>query len=543
MTPTIVRGTPPIRRVGDRALLVLVGEPESTMAVTAVLRQAGLPGVEELIPAAETVLIRLAPDADIAEFGNRVINLLAGFRVDANDAQAGDPLLIPVRYNGSDLPDVARETGLSIAEVVAAHTGTLWRAAFVGFAPGFAYLTGGDPRLRVPRRSESRTSVPAGSVALAGDYCAVYPGQSPGGWQLIGSTDATLWDIDAEPPAAIQPGSWVRFVDTATIAPSSGCSGAGRQLDAIPSKTQSPCGQGDPVTSGHLVVVRTGPLALVQDTGRGGHAGDGVGRSGAADRRSAAQGNALVGNPPGAAVIECTLGGLAVRAEAEMFVAVTGAPAPIDIDGTPVTHATRARLAAGQILRLRTPRTGLRSYLAVAGGVDVPAVLGSRSSDILSGLGPAALAKADVLPVGPTPEAAAGETGDDQPRTALGQEVTELRVIFGPRDDWFDNPDALTTGEWRVSPHSNRVGLRLDRSAEDRRSPTVQRCNSDELPSEGLTLGAIQVPPSGQPVLFLADHPITGGYPVIAVVIDDDVDAAAQLRPGQRVRFVALPGD
>ena len=290
-----------------------------------------------------------------------------------------------------------------------------------------------------------------------------------------------------------------------------------------------------------LTVLRTGPLCLVQDAGRVGHAADGVGRSGAADRRSAAQANTLVGNSADAAVLECTLGGLSVRAEDDLVVAVTGAPAPADIDGEAVTHATRIRLAGGKTLRLRTPRTGLRSYLAVDGGIAVEPVLGSRSTDTLSGLGPEPVAKNDQLPVGPEISHPAGNSGTDQRSTEIGASSTELRVIFGPRDDWFEDRTGLTTGEWQVSAHSNRVGLRLDRpDTEDETPPTLQRKEFRELPSEGLALGAIQVPPSGQPVLFLADHPITGGYPVIAVVIDADIDAAAQLRPGQRLRFVSV---
>ena len=290
-----------------------------------------------------------------------------------------------------------------------------------------------------------------------------------------------------------------------------------------------------------LTVLRTGPLCLVQDAGRVGHAADGVGRSGAADRRSAAQANTLVGNSADAAVLECTLGGLSVRAEDDLVVAVTGAPAPADIDGEAVAHATRIRLAGGKTLRLRTPRTGLRSYLAIAGGIAVEPVLGSRSTDTLSRLGPEPVAKNDQLPVGPEISHPAGNSGTDQRSTEIGASSTELRVIFGPRDDWFEDRTGLTTGEWQVSAHSNRVGLRLDRpDTEDETPPTLQRKQSRELPSEGLALGAIQVPPSGQPVLFLADHPITGGYPVIAVVVDADIDAAAQLRPGQRLRFVSV---
>lgn len=205
--------TPRILSAGDRSLLVQVDDLQATLAVAALLQRARLPEIEDLIPAAETVLVRVKPGTDIREINTRITDLLGGTQVDTDRTSTGHPLLIPVKYDGPDLADVAGATGLSVAEVIAAHTGTTWRAAFVGFAPGFAYLAGGDARLQVSRRAESRTTVPAGSVALAGEYSAVYPRRSPGGWQLIGTTTATLWDVDAEPPAAIQPGSWVRFVD------------------------------------------------------------------------------------------------------------------------------------------------------------------------------------------------------------------------------------------------------------------------------------------------------------------------------------------
>ena len=205
--------TPRILSAGDRALLVQADDLESTLTVAALLRQARLPQVEDLIPAAETVLVRVTDGTELTGLGDRILELITGNDIETVGGTTDDPLVIPVHYDGPDLSDVGRATGLSIAEVITAHTGTVWRAAFVGFAPGFAYLAGGDERLQVPRRTESRTSVPAGSVALAGQFSAVYPRRSPGGWQLIGTTSATLWDVAAEPPAAIQPGGWVRFVD------------------------------------------------------------------------------------------------------------------------------------------------------------------------------------------------------------------------------------------------------------------------------------------------------------------------------------------
>ena len=232
-----------------------------------------------------------------------------------------------------------------------------------------------------------------------------------------------------------------------------------------------------------ITLIRTGPLALLQDAGRIGYAADGVGRSGAADRSSYAWGNDLLDNPAGATAIECLLGGLAVRAEQDLLVALTGAPAGADIDGEPVNHDTAVPLGAGRTLRLRTPRTGLRTYLAVAGGFDAPRVLGSASTDTLSQLGPPQLAKGDVLPIGPHDRSTAS-TAARRTATTFGEAVTTLRVVLGPRDQWFSNPADLAAGEWQVSPHSNRIGVRLDRPADS--APRLHRSISRELPARDI---------------------------------------------------------
>ncbi|MGW9323952.1 5-oxoprolinase subunit C family protein [Streptomyces koyangensis] len=275
-----------------------------------------------------------------------------------------------------------------------------------------------------------------------------------------------------------------------------------------------------------LEILAPGPLATVQDLGRPGLAAMGVGASGAADRSALRLANRLVGNPEGAAAVEATLGGLAVRALRPVTVAVTGAPTPLS------TGAVRSviQLAEGERLELGTPLAGLRSYLAVRGGITVPEVLGSRSRNVLAALGPPPLAPGDVLPAGPAP--AAFPCVDLAPvRTPFGGEP-ELRVALGPRDDWF-TPEAvrrLLAGPWTVGAASDRVGMRLE-------GPALERAVGGELPSEGMVPGALQVPPGGRPVLFLADHPVTGGYPVIACVLRADLDLAAQARPGQTLRF------
>ena len=278
-----------------------------------------------------------------------------------------------------------------------------------------------------------------------------------------------------------------------------------------------------------LTVLAAGPLTTVQDRGRPGWAEIGVTRSGAADRAAADLANRLVGNDASAAVLEVTAGGLRIRAERTLLVAVTGAPAPVTVDGRPAPFDGPLTLTPGQVLGLGLPPVGVRSYLAVRGGIDVPTVLGSRSTDTLSGLGPAPLASGDRLPVG---RLAADEPVVDVAAVGVPSSRPVLGVLPGPRRDWLA-PAAWTTltrEPWTVTADSNRVGLRLS-------GPALDRARTDELPSEGLVPGAVQVPPDGAPVLFLADHPVTGGYPVLAVVRTADLPAAAQLRPGDVVRF------
>lgn len=272
-------------------------------------------------------------------------------------------------------------------------------------------------------------------------------------------------------------------------------------------------------------VVRAGPLTTVQDLGRSGFAHLGVPRSGALDPAALRHANRLVGNLDGAAALETTLGGCAVRLRRAAVVAVTGAAARVRVDRAEVAFGAAVEVAAGSVLDVGAARGGVRSYLAFAGGVAVVAVLGSRSTDTLSGLGPPKLADGMTLPLGdagpgsPVPAGTEAERGGGDP---------ELLVRLGPRDDWFADAAVLFAAGWTVTPLSNRVGLRLT-------GPPLDRVVHRELPSEGVVLGAIQVPADGQPLVFLADHPTTGGYPVIGVV--DDVTPLAQARPGATVRF------
>lgn len=279
-----------------------------------------------------------------------------------------------------------------------------------------------------------------------------------------------------------------------------------------------------------LEILRTGPLAVVQDLGRAGLAHLGVGRSGAADRRSHRLANRLVANPDDRATVEVTFGGFCARVRGgDVDIAVTGADTNPTVDG--ITFGTNSiqHVRDGQVISLGAPRAGLRTYLAVRGGICVEPVLGSRSYDVMSAIGPSPLAAGDRLPI--------GEHTDDYPEldqapvAAITRHLVELRAVPGPRDDWFVDPDALVHTIWMASDRSDRVGMRLEGR------PLQYRYPDRQLPSEGATRGAIQVPPNGLPVILGPDHPVTGGYPVVGVVIDDDVDKVAQVRPGQYVRF------
>jgi biotin-dependent carboxylase-like uncharacterized protein len=291
-----------------------------------------------------------------------------------------------------------------------------------------------------------------------------------------------------------------------------------------------------------LEVLATGALVLIEDEGRPGHAAVGVGPSGAADRSAYRLGARLVGHGDGRAALEVLLGGLAVRARGRVTVALTGALAPATVDGRPVGHASLIEVADGSVLTLGMPSAGVRTYLTVRGGVAVDPVLGSRSTDTLSGVGPAPVRVGDVVPVGDpgTTFPEVDHVAHPSLRTVAADPSapTVLEVLPGPRADWVGGwgggLGGLLAPVWQVAGQSDRIGLRLSGSRVEREAAW----RDAELPSEGLVRGAVQLPPGGEPVLFLADHPVTGGYPVVAVLTASALDRAAQLRPGDPVRVI-----
>lgn len=513
---------------GSAAVLAEVGSLAESRALHAALAAevegGGLPGVLDLVPAARTVIVTFDPRVTTTKGVAGRVAAVAGALGRPTGSGPARTHELSVVYDGADLTVVAASLGMSVEEVVERHASTSWEVAFAGFAPGFGYLAG-DDSLRVPRRSSPRTAVPAGSVALADTWCGIYPRTTPGGWQLVGRTDAPLWDIDRLSPALLAPGDRVRFVPVDHL--------PGALEDGAPARAPEGLAQG---ARRAVEVLEAGPLATLQDLGRPGYAAVGLGRSGAADLTSHALALRLTGCATDAATVEVTLGGLVARAREDLLVAVTGATAAITVDGRAVAPSSVVRWPGGSVLRIDRPVHGLRSYLAVSGGWLRDPVLGSRAYDTLSGTGPAPLRPGDVL--------AAGEAGTDV-RLAVDHAATgpadprrlvaAPSVLFvepGPRADWFTDAawQALTTAEWTVTADVDRVGARL-------RGPALGRAVTDELPSEGVVRGSVQVSSDGQPTLFLSDHPVTGGYPVIAVLTAESCDRAAQLVPGARVRL------
>jgi biotin-dependent carboxylase-like uncharacterized protein len=283
------------------------------------------------------------------------------------------------------------------------------------------------------------------------------------------------------------------------------------------------------VVSG-LRVERAGALALVEDLGRPGLAHLGVADSGALDRGALALANRLVGNGDGAAGLELVGAGFRARFTGSHWFAVAGAWGPVLLDGRRVPPYAAARALDGSVLELGAPERGIRFMLAVRGGLDVPAVLGSRSRDTLAALGPEPVTDGDVLAIGPEPEASVPVL-DQEAAFPPPAGIVTLDLLPGPRADWVTDASlaALFERDWNLSPNSDRVGARLEGVPLERRA--------GELVSEPTVAGAMQLPPSGLPTILLADRPVTGGYPVIAIVTRSSLDRVAQLRPGQAVRF------
>lgn len=532
------------RPFGARAVMLDTLTLENALQAHDFYREHPPLGLVELVPAARTLLLRFASWEASARFlADPPLPQVSG-----EVRSHGRTVRIPVLYDGQDLAPLAESLGMSEQALIYAHTTGHWSVAFAGFAPGFFYLHRHDNVLDAPRHASPRTSVPAGSVGLAGDFSGIYPRTSPGGWQLIGRTTLPLWDLGQDPPALLQPGMQVQFEAVREVI----------DLPARPEPAPAP-----PVGSGLapcLRVVSPGLLTLFQDAGRQNLASWGLSPSGAADPAAAGEANRLVGNSAGATVLESLASGLVLEATEDCVLALTGAEVEARISSPALAEAEDSKaegvappdlsvtayrpfaLKVGQQLTLGRVERGLRAYLALRGGFAAPDQAQSSSRDTLAGLGPEPLAAGDLLAPAALVGRAVAQPAEPLPLPEPDR-VLSLRLLAGPRDDWFtpESLQALTRVVWEVSEASDRIGVRLRPAqgpeGDPVEGPVLVRSQTQELPSEGMVAGAMQVPPNGEPVVFLADHPVTGGYPVVATVHPEDLRLLAQAPPATRLRF------
>jgi KipI family sensor histidine kinase inhibitor len=414
-------------------------------------------------------------------------------------------LEVPVDYSG--VGEVAGSLGLSENEVVRLHSSVDYTVAAVGFAPGFPYLTGLPERLQLPRLATPR-KVEVGSVAIAGNQAGIYPSDSQGGWHVLGRTDLRLFDINRSQPALLKPGDRVRFV-------------AGRI-----SNKSGVVASVAPKVSGGFEVIDPGAFSTVQDLGRPGYQNIGVSPGGAADPVAARVANRLVGNHDNAAVLECCMRGPRLRFLQNARVAWVGwadsrCGRPVD-------------LTCGAELELGGRMASLRGYVSIAGGIDVPMVLGSRSTDSRAGFGGwqgRALKAGDRLPVGEPhagPEPGAWKIGWPE----VVKDTLELRFLKGLQADWFSREahEVFENTVYQITPVSDRMGVRLE-------GPALERERPGEMVSQPVVAGSVQVPPDGRPIVLLAERQTIGGYPQIGHVISADLPKLARAWPGTRLRF------
>jgi antagonist of KipI len=543
----MTNGSPVYQSLGDDALLVTFSHEVSVevndllLRVARAVEAAAVPGIGEAQPAYSSLCVYFDPQVVrlswVRGFVEQVVSQVTSGLTPQGVPQSTSRVEIPVVYGGDDGPDLessAGELGMTPDELVRRHSGRDYRVYMVGFTPGFPYLGGMDQQIALPRLAKPRARVPAGSVGIGGSQTGVYPWETPGGWRILGRTAKKLFDPENGDPSLLHPGDTVRFVPV------------DRHEAACQAGAKAPLvaqAGGKAALSGHarpgvpaLLVEHPGFFSIIVDRGRSGFRKLGVPVSGAADLTSYRRANLLVGNSEGEAAVEMTLLGGKFRAVIDCLVAYTGARAAVTVDGLPAPVDCPLPVKAGSLMEIGSFTTGCRGYLAVSGGIDVPLVLGSRSTYVTGGFGGfqgRALRAGDMLPAGPAPCSPRLQAAAVPSLTpALDEPCLVLRVRSGPEGE----PgllDALCGGEYTVNPESDRMGLRLT-------GPEVPVGKGDIL-SSAVVPGVIEVPADGKPLLLLCDCQTTGGYNRIAVVVGEDLPLAGQLRPGARLRFQLQP--
>jgi KipI family sensor histidine kinase inhibitor len=476
----------------DGAMLVEfpdLSDEEANRAAVALGARLRRSQVEDAIPAARSLLVAYDPDRFGREAVAADVERLASETLPPQPEEAGRLLRLPVLYDGADLAELAGGAGLPAAELARRHAAVRYRVAFVGFAPGFAYLSGLPAELAAPRLTTPRPRVPSGSVAIGGAWTGVYPSASPGGWRLLGRTSAVLFDAAADPPSLLVPGDRVEFEAVTELVP-----------PRPPAAASAPAGRPT------FRVISPGLFTSIQGAPRSGLGSSGVPPGGAMDPRGLALANASVGNPPGAPALEITLQG------PELEVLETA------------VLSWRGEVRSGERVRFGRVERGAREYVAAAGGFVDTRGAGKPTRRLSVG---------DILCTS-TPDPAPSRRPAPGPAPELSNEIP-LRVVLGPEAGRFApvQRERFFAATWRVSPESDRKGLRLE-------GAPLEHLGAPEIAPSGTVPGTVQIPGSGLPIVLGPDGPVTGGYPRLATVVGADLWRLGQARPGATLRFTAV---
>lgn len=474
---------------------------------------------------------RILIEEKLAEF--QVLSENKGHSSKSRSAIFPEKLIeIPVVYGAEeslDLDFVARATGMSREQLIKKHSEALYQVEFLGFAPGFAYLSGLPSELRVPRKSTPRLKVPRGAVAIAGEQAGIYPEESAGGWQILGKTDLQLFNPERSPASLLSPGDRVKFI------PVPAAEHAPFLRETHLAHDQSQAGYQIEILSG-------GFQASLQDEGRRGLTHLGVSPGGAADPMAMVIANRLVGNSDHACAIEMAAMGASLKFHVDTWIALTGGVAALTLDGHSLSMWTSYKARAGDSLRIGAIESGLRVYLAVDGGVECESLLGSRSTNLgekWGGFQGRELVNGDFLNKGTDIATAPGlRRARSSVRKFFGSYESDhcrIRILRGAQWNWLSEKAQriFTTQSFQVTAEANRRGIRLEGIELER----ADEFAGNELVTEGVSAGTIQVPQGGQPLILFCEQQTTGGYPKAAEVITADLWRLGQLRPGSYVSF------
>ncbi len=464
--------------------------------------------ITDIVPSFDSVAVHFDPSD-----GPAVLKHLTGLNPPTRNPDGfpnAKEVTIPVKYeDGADLQHLAKTTGLTKEEIIDLHSSATYTVAAIGFSPGFPYLIGLPEKLHIPRR-DTPFPIEAGSVAIAGAQAGIYPNPSQGGWHVLGKTNLALFDPSREQPSLLQSGDNVKFEPADTLKPAT----------PIPAPKLS--------SSNDIEMIQAGALTSIQDLGRHGHQHIGVSPGGAADPVSARIANRLVGNPDDAAVLECTMTGPILKFHKSTHIAWVG--------WADTRNGCVHKVESGDTIDLTSRMLHLRGYIAVAGGIDVPEVLGSRATDLRAKIGGhhgRALKDGDTIAIGHASETAPSRCRVGWPHAEKG--ILEIRHLPGVQVRWFsdETKNKFNQSLYRISSVSDRTGTRME-------GPRVEIEDTRNMVSQGVVAGSIQIPPNGEPIVLMPERQTIGGYPQIGHVISADMPKLARAWPGTPVQFIPV---